>query len=133
MKIDRALLFFFLAVIMLTLLLGWGATLFGDFSSTVTKPLLMGMALVTTALFIFLRRIKNKANRENQFALVTFYMLSIFLKFVMAGVVVFVILKNDATQANANVVFFMVCYVSFTVLEVIALVLIRAPRSAVKN
>ncbi|MFM8742467.1 MAG: hypothetical protein ACKODM_03935 [Cytophagales bacterium] len=83
------------------------------------------MALVTTALFIFLRRIKNKTNRENQFALVTFYMLSIFLKFIMAGVVVFIILKYDTPNANANVIFFMVCYISFTVLEVAALVSIR--------
>ncbi|MFM7851114.1 MAG: hypothetical protein ACKO96_04170 [Flammeovirgaceae bacterium] len=129
MKIDRAFLFFFLTVILVTLLLEWGATLFGDFTSTVTRPVLMGMALVTTALFIFLRRIKNKVNRENQFALVTFYMLSIFLKFIIAGVVVFIILKYDTPNANANVIFFMVCYISFTVLEVAALVSIRSPQS----
>lgn len=125
MKIDRVFLFFFLTVIMITLLLGWGAMLFGDPSPTATRTILIGMALVTTALFIFLRRIKNKTNRENQFALVTFYMLSIFLKFVMAGVVVFIILKYDTPNANANVIFFMVCYISFTVLEVAALVSIR--------
>jgi hypothetical protein len=63
------------------------------------------------------------ANQHQIF--VMYYLFSIFTKFLCGGVAVFIILLFDKSSANSNAVFFLICYVAFTTLEIVGLLLAR--------
>jgi hypothetical protein len=119
--IDRAFGFFFLSLLVLTFLLGLGAFQFSVTPPSFTKPILLGLASVTMVIFFLLKSVK----KEHQQTFVMYYLLSIFLKFLLAGVAAFLILKLDAHSANSNVVFFMISYVAYTTLEIGGLLMVK--------
>jgi hypothetical protein len=49
------------------------------------------------------------------------YLLSVVLKIMFGGVYVFAIMRFDMPSANANAIFFLICYFIFTALQVTAL------------
>jgi hypothetical protein len=125
MKVDRPLIVFLIANFLLAFFLVWGATHWASPAPTFTQPIVWGGSFTTLLIFLFLKRIKSKQQSKDNFALVSFYLLSIFGKFVLAGIAVFVMLKTDVLGGERNVVFFMICYVAFTILEVVSLLFIR--------
>lgn len=128
MKIDRAVWFFLLALIALTVAMGWGANALATPPPSFASPILWGMAIGTAVIFYLLKSVKVNTAANSNFALVTFYLLSIFAKFILAGIAVFLMLKLDAEGSNANVIFFMICYVAFTMLEIVGLLLARTKK-----
>lgn len=125
MKIDRALLFFLVAIVITAFLLLLGAVRWGNSAPSDAQLIVLFTAVATLIIFLLLRKVKTQTVASNNFALVSFYLLSIFAKFILAGIAVFLMLKEDPAAADSNVVFFMVCYVAFTFLEVVALLSIR--------
>lgn len=119
--IDRALVFFVFALVSITCLLALGAFQLAAAPPSFTKPILVGLSFMTLVIFILLKNV-NKDQHQN---FVLYYLLSIFGKFVIASIAVFVILQQDASSSNTNVVLFMISYVTFTILEVIALLLVK--------
>jgi hypothetical protein len=119
--IDRALVFFVFALVSITWLLALGAFQLAVTPPSFTKPILVGLSFITLVIFILLKNVKKDQHQN----FVLYYLLSIFGKFVIAGIAVFVILQQDAASSNTNVVFFMISYVAFTSLEVTALLLVK--------
>lgn len=118
---DRAFGFFFLALLALTFLLGFGAFQFSATPPSFAKVILIGLATVTLVIFFLLKRVR----KEETQTFVLYYLFSIFIKFLLAGVATFAILKLDSTSANSNVVFFMVSYVAYTTLEIAGLLMVK--------
>lgn len=125
MKVDRPLIVFLIANFSLAFFLIWGATHWASPAPTFTQPIAWVSSFATVLIFLFLKRVKSKQQSKDNFALVSFYLLSIFVKFVLAGIAVFAMLKADVAGSERNVVFFVICYVAFTILEVVSLLFIR--------
>lgn len=126
MKIDRGFWFFVVGTTMLSLVLGLGAHALALPPPSFTRPILWGMAIVTIIIFLLLKKVKSNVPAGKNFTLITYYMLSIFAKFILAGISVFLILRLDVPGSRANIIFFMVCYATFTVVEIGGLLLVRA-------
>lgn len=119
--IDRALVFFVFTLVAITLLLALGAFQLAATPPSLMNAILMGLSFTTLVIFILLKNVKKDQHQN----FVLYYLLSIFGKFVIAGIAVFVILQQDAPSSNTNIVFFMISYVAFTLLEVVALLLVK--------
>lgn len=119
--IDRALVFFVFTLVAITLLLALGAFQLAATPPSFMNAILMGLSFTTLVIFILLKNVKKDQHQN----FVLYYLLSIFGKFVIAGIAVFVILQQDAPSSNTNIVFFMISYVAFTLLEVVALLLVK--------
>ncbi len=118
-KAFGAFLFFLFGI---TFLLAWGARQFSeDQQPSYISEILLVLAISTFVIFYLLKGIKSKHPEK----FVTNYLLSIVLKILLGGIFVFVILKLDPPAANSNALFFMVSYLFYTVLEIVALVRIR--------
>jgi uncharacterized membrane protein (DUF2068 family) len=118
--IDRAFGIFFFVLAIITFLLGWGAQ-WVALTPSFALEILLGLSITTLLIFFLLKQVSLA--RPQTF--VMFYLFSIFTKFLCGGVAVFVILLFDKTSANSNAVFFLICYVAFTSLEVVGLWLVR--------
>jgi hypothetical protein len=69
----------------------------------------------TVVIFVYL----YKANKPDFF--VQLYLLTMMIKIMAYGAYVFFMIKEDVNNAFANVVFFLVSYLLFTILEVVFL------------
>lgn len=119
--IDRAFVFFVFTLVAITLLLALGAFQLAATPPSFMNAILIGLSFTTLVIFVLLKNVKKDQHQN----FVLYYLLSIFVKFVIAGIAVFVILQQDAPSSNTNVVFFMISYVAFTILEVVALLLVK--------
>ena len=118
-KAFGTFLFFLFGI---TFLLAWGARQFsGEQPPTYMNEILLVLSISTFVIFYLLRGIKGKHPEK----FVTNYLLSTVLKILLGGIFVFVILKLDPPAANSNALFFMVSYLFYTVLEIVALVRIK--------
>lgn len=110
----KVLIFFYLTLLMLSLVLYFGLTLVNFVQPSHASQILLFVFITTSVLFFYL--VRSKTNRPESF--VPFYLLTIAIKLVAyAGFMIFVILKNRGGAA-ANVVFFMIVYFLFTLVEV---------------
>jgi hypothetical protein len=73
------------------------------------------VAIVTTVIYLYLYRL----NKPSMF--VQFYLLSMVIKIVTALVWCWLMVSQDRENSVVNVVYFLVLYVSFTVLEILLL------------
>jgi hypothetical protein len=112
--IDRALGIFIFALIFITFLLGYGAFRWVALPPSFATEILFGLSTITLLIFFLLKRVP--ANQHQIF--VMYYLLC-------GGVAVFIILLFDKSSANSNAVFFLICYVAFTTLEIVGLLLAR--------
>jgi hypothetical protein len=118
---DRALGIFLFSLVIITFLLGWGAFQWVALPPSFATEILLALSIATLLIFFLLKRVP--ANKHQTF--VMYYLFSVFTKVLLGSAAIFVILLFDKSSANSNAIFFLICYVAFTTLEIVGLFLAR--------